>query len=406
MEVFVARQPIFDRHIQVYAYELLYRKGNSTSSEITDFDTATSEVVTNSLLLIGIESLTGGRKAFINFTRNLLENEFAATFPRNLVAIEILETIEPDESLISACKRLKELGYTLVLDDFIYDKKYDPLVKLVDIIKIDFLTTPMDQCRDIVQKFRRNNIKFIAEKVETLEEFQQALEMGYDYFQGYFFSKPVTVSGRDMPASKSAYLRLIKEINEQEPDFDRVEQIIRRDVSLAYKLLKFINSAAYGFKSKITSIKHALVMLGVGEIKKWTSLVALKSISEDKPDEIMRLSIVRARFGELLAEILGLSHLMSDMFLMGLFSMIDTLTDKPLIYVISELPLPPDVKNAIMGNHSTHRTIFDIVLAYERGDWVTFHQLAGGCNLDFTLVPDLFVDTLNWTDQLFTIDSN
>lgn len=402
MEIFVARQPIFDRQKRVYAYELLYRKANIASANITDFDNATSEVVTNSMLLIGIESLTGGKKAFINFTRNLLENEFAVVFPPNLVAVEILETIEPDEIIINACKKLKQMGYTLVLDDFVYSEKFDPLVKIADIIKIDFLNTPMNYRRLIVEKFKKNNIKFVAEKVETQEDFQQAVDMGYDFFQGYFFSKPVVVSGRDMPSSKIGYLRLISEVNKQVPDFDEIEDIIRRDLSLAFKLLKYINSASYGFKSNIKSIKHALVLLGVSEIKKWVSLVALKSFSEDKPDEIMRSSTVRARFGELLTEKMGLENLKSDIFMMGLFSMIDTLTGMPLDLILSDLPLPSEVKDAILGKQGTLYNIFNIILAYEKGDWVTFYYLAEKYDLDLAEIPNLFVQTLNWTDQLFT----
>lgn len=407
MEIFVARQPIFDRKKRVYAYELLYRNGNFPSANITDFDNATSEVITNSMLLIGIESLTGGKKAFINFTRNLLENEFAVMFPPDLVAIEILETIEPDDTIITACKRLKQLGYTLVLDDFVYNERFDPLVQIADIIKIDFLNTLVNNRRAIVEKFKKNNIKFVAEKVETQEDFEQAVDMGYDFFQGYFFSKPVIVSGRDMPSNKISYLRLISEVNQEVPDFDKIEDIVRRDLSLAFKLLKYINSASYGFKSRITSIKHALVLLGISEIKKWLSLVALKSFSEDKPDEIITSSTVRARFGELLSEKMGMENLKSNIFMVGLFSMIDTLTGMPLELILSDLPLPSEVKDAILGKQGSLRDIFNIVSAYEKGDWVTFHHLAQKHNLaDLDEIPHLFVQTLNWTDQLFTENLN
>lgn len=406
MEIFVARQPIFDRQKRVYGYELLYRKGNLASSDITDSDSATSEVVTNSMLLIGIESLTGGKKAFINFTRNLLENDFAVMFPPDLVAIEILETIEPDQTIITACKKLKQMGYTLVLDDFVYDQRYDPLVEIVDIIKIDFLNTPVSYRRAIIEKFKKNNIKFVAEKVETQNDFELAVDMGYDLFQGYFFSKPVIISGRDMPSNRTGCLRLITEVNQPVPDLDKIEDIIRRDLSLAFKLLKYINSASYGFKSRITSIKHALVLLGVSEIKKWVSLVALKSFSEDKPDEIIRSSTVRARFGELLSEKMGLDNLKSNIFMIGLFSMIDTLTGMPLDLILSDLPLPPEVKDAILGKQGPLFNFFNMILAYEKADWVTFYSLAEKYNLDLVEVPHLFVQTLNWTDQLFTDNLN
>lgn len=401
MEAFVARQPIFDRYQNVYAYELLYRNGTSNFANITDADHATAEVITNTLLLIGIDSLTGGKKAFINFTGNLLGEDFVTLFPKELVVIEILEDVEPDEKVITSCRNLKELGYTLVLDDFVYDTKYEPLIEIADIIKVDFINNSVQERRNIVKRLKKNKIKFLAEKVETLEEFHQAVEMGYDYFQGYFFSKPVIFSGQDMPAYKAAYFQLIKEIGQQEPDFNKIEDIIRKDVSLAYKLLKYINSPVYGFKTKISSIKHALVLLGVTEVKKWITILALREISSDKPDEIMRSCIVRARVGELLSSKLGLEYLKSDFFLTGLFSMIDALTNKPLDKVLSDLPLPLDVKDAILGKKGKHRDVLDITLSYEHGDWAGFRDLAMKMNLDVMFIPEIFVEALNWTDELF-----
>lgn len=400
MEVFVARQPIFDKHQRVFAYELLYRTGNINASHFCDEDAATSEVVANSFLIIGIEAITGGKKAFINFTGNLLDSEFAKLLPKELVAIEILENIEPDAETVSACKKLKEMGYTLVLDDFVYDSRFEPLIKLADIIKVDFLNTPANERREIVKRLEGHRIKFLAEKVETLDEFLMAIEAGYEYFQGYFFSKPVVVSGRDMPTYKLNYFRILQEINGSEPDFDRLEAIIIRDVSLTFKLLKYINSAAYGLKSKIKSIKQALVLLGTAEIRKWISLVALKAVSDDKPDELMRSSVLRARFGEVLAQKAGMADFQSEIFLMGLFSMVDALTDTILAEVINSLPLSEEVKAALMGQPSKYTDIYEIIKSYEKGDWDTFYGLAFKINMEVSDVPDMFIKSLEWTDRL------
>lgn len=400
MEVFVARQAIFDRNQNVFGYELLYRKSITNGFEGNDGDLATAEVVTNSFLLIGIESLTGGKKAFINFTRNLLEIDIATLLPNDLLMVEILEDIEPDDKLIEACQRLKDYGYKLVLDDFVYHRKFEPLIKIADYIKIDFLQTDPEQRIALIKELGGTGIKFIAEKIETRKDYELAVMAGYDYFQGYFFSKPVVVSGRDMRTYEVNYFQIINEVNKPEPDFGKIEAIIRKDISLTYKLLKYINSAAYGFKSKITSIKHALIILGTTELKKWINLVALKAISSNKPDEIVRSCLIRARFGELLTCRIGMPQLKSDLFLVGLLSMIDTLTDKPLSDALSQLSLSEEITNALLRKEGTHRDLFDLVLAYERGDWNLFCSLAESFSLSLPEVPKLFITALNWADEL------
>lgn len=400
MEFFLARQPIFDEKQRVYAYELLYRVGYNNFYANSDGDKATSEVVSNSFLLLGLETLTGGKRAFINFTKNLLQNGMPTILPKQLIAVEILEDVERSQEIISICKKLKQMGYMLVLDDYIDDVD-EPLLKLVEIIKVDFLKTPLKERKDIVRRHRNLQVKFLAEKVETREDFEQAVKWGYTYFQGYFFSKPVILSGRDVPAYKDSYLKILQETNKAEPNFDRIESIISRDVSLSYKMLKYINSAAYGFINKIRSLRQALVMLGMAEIKKWVSLVALKAMAEDKPDEIVKSSVVRARFGELLAPKVGMADLSSEFFLMGLFSMIDALMDRPLADIITDLPIWPDIKDALIGKQGIYRDVYELILAYEKGDWNTFCDLANKLNLNVNEVPQLFIESLDWADQMF-----
>lgn len=403
MEFFVARQPIFNKQQKVYAYELLYRLGFNNFYDNPDGDQATTEVIANSFLLIGIEALTGGKRAFINFTQNLLKNEVPTVLPKELIAVEILEYMELNEEIIAACKKLKQLGYILVLDDFVYSVKYKPLIELVDIIKIDFLQTPVKERMDIVQRIGSQRVKFLAEKVETREEFKQALKMGYSYFQGYFFSKPVILSGRDVPAHKLNYLQVLQEVNRPEFDFGRLDNIIKRDVSLSYKLLKYMNSAAFGFRTKISSIKHALVMLGMNEIKRWVSLIALRGLAEDKPDEIMTSSIIRARFGELIAPKIGLGNQSSDIFLMELFSMIDALIDRPMSDIVAELPIYEEIKDALLGKQCRYWDVYDLILSYEKGDWEKFSKYAAEFKLNETEVPELYLKSLEWANELISL---
>lgn len=402
MEFFVARQPIFDKKQNVYAYELLYRVSTENNYyESDDGDRATSEVVANSFLLIGIEALTGGKRAFINFTQNLLKNEVPAILPQKLIAVEILEDVESSEEIISCCKKLKKMGYMLVLDDFVCNKSCEPFLDVVDIVKVDFLNTPFDKREKIVKRCSKLNVKLLAEKVETREDFEHALKLGYSLFQGYFFSKPVILSGRDLPAYKLNYLHVLKEVSAIKPDLDKIENFIRQDVSLSYKLLKYINSAAYGFVNRIKSIRHALTLLGISEIKKWISLVTLTAIAEDKPGELVKLSVARARFCELLAPKSHMDDMASEMFLMGLFSAIDALIDKPLAEIIDDLPIWTDIKEALLGKQGRCRDLLDLIISYEKGDWDCFIELAEKMNLDMAEIPDIFLQAIKWADEIY-----
>jgi len=402
MEVFVARQPIFTKNKNVFAYELLYRSGKQNFYDHTDGDQATSDVITNSFSVIGIDTLTGGKRAFINFTQNLLKKEMATIIPPGSVVIELLEDIVPDEEILAACRKLKQLGYTLALDDFVAFNKISPLIDLADIIKVDFLKAKPDDWKAIPREIGNGRIRFLAEKVETLEQYEEAMACGYSYFQGYFFSKPEIFSGQDLAPYKLNYLRIIQEINRFGGDFDRIEEIVKQDVSLSYKLLRLINSAAFGLVTKVTSIKYCLVLLGIKEFVKWVTLVSLRNIGEDKPDELIILSLIRARFAELLAPEVGLRERSSDLFLMGMFSMIDALMDKPLQEIIDEIPVADDVKDALLGNVNPLREIYDVIIAYERGEWDVLAEKTARLDVPESEVSRLYITALQWVQQIFS----
>ncbi len=402
MEVFVARQPIFTKNKNVFAYELLYRSGKQNFYDHTDGDQATSDVITNSFSVIGIDTLTGGKPAFINFTQNLLKKEMATIIPPGSVVIELLEDIVPDEEILAACRKLKQLGYTLALDDFVAFNKISPLIDLADIIKVDFLKAKPDDWKAIPREIGNGRIRFLAEKVETLEQYEEAMACGYSYFQGYFFSKPEIFSGQDLAPYKLNYLRIIQEINRFGGDFDRIEEIVKQDVSLSYKLLRLINSAAFGLVTKVTSIKYCLVLLGIKEFVKWVTLVSLRNIGEDKPDELIILSLIRARFAELLAPEVGLRERSSDLFLMGMFSMIDALMDKPLQEIIDEIPVADDVKDALLGNVNPLREIYDVIIAYERGEWDVLAEKTARLDVPESEVSRLYITALQWVQQIFS----
>ncbi|MFC1537915.1 EAL and HDOD domain-containing protein [Candidatus Latescibacterota bacterium] len=399
MDVYVARQPIFNKRLKVFAYELLFRVGQENVFTDVDGDVATSSVITDSFLVIGMESLTRGRKAFINFTQNLLMDETATILPKNDIVIEILENIIPSKGIITACKKLRDLGYTLALDDFVFEPKFLPLIKLADIIKVDFTLSDEKERRDIVRKFAPTGIKFLAEKVESQEEYEKAVEMGYSYFQGYFFSKPVIISSKDIPGSKIAQLKILQEVNRPEIDFDNIEDIIKSDVSIMFKLLKFINSAFFSFSTEIHSIKQALVLLGVREFRKWVTLIILRGLASDKPEEILVTSLVRARFCELIAKDGHIEDRSSDLFFMGIFSMIDTLMNRPMQEILDGLPLPDDIKGALLKEEGFLLDLFELILAYERADWDSISALSEKHDISQSNLHDHYLKSLDWANQ-------
>jgi c-di-GMP-related signal transduction protein len=403
-EVYVARQPIFETGGKLFGYELLFRSGlDNFFPPGMNQDIAASQVLHNSFLLFGMDVLICGKRAFINMTRKLLVNDTLSLFPRDCLVVEILENIEPDEEVIASCTKLKRAGYMLALDDFVFSEKLRPLIDLADIVKVDFRATPAALHTRLFGQVRSSSIRFLAEKIETQEEARQAQQMGYSLFQGYFYSRPLIIQGKDIPGYKLNYLQLLQEAMAIDLSMDKMGSIITRDVSLAYKLLRFVNSAAFGFRQKIHSIHHALALMGVAEIRKWVSLVALSGMGRDKCDELVVSSLIRARFCEMLAWQIGMSQRSSDLFLMGIFSMIDAFLDRPMEEILSNLPISDEVKVALLGGENTFRRVYELVLAYERGQWeeVNRHNAALGLKADGT--PPIYMQSVELANQLLGV---
>jgi len=399
MYYFIARQPIFDRSLNVYGYELLYRQAGKANYDHLDGDQASARVITDGIFGIGSKILSAGKKAFINFTEQLLLEEVATLLPTEAIAVEILEDVLPTDEIVSACKFLKEKGYTIVLDDFILEKKLKPLMELADIVKVDFLSTPPKMQKAYVRYFRERGAGLLAEKVETQATLRQAMDMGYAYFQGYFFGQPNLLAERIMSTYKINYLRLMKEIANQNIELSLIEDIIKRDVSLSYRLMKFINSVHFGFRVEIHSIRQALALMGMVELRKWLSLLAMSAVSRDKPGELMMHSLVRARFCELLAPKAGFSKMSAELFLLGLFSMIEAFLDRPRAEIFEELPLSEDIKAALLKGQGPFYPIFELVRSYERGGWDELSRLAQLLNFDEGEIPQLYLDSIEWASS-------
>lgn len=391
MDVFLARQPILDRFNRLFGYELLFRDSGKNIYQGEDGDKSTIEVIKNSFINIGIEKVTGGKKAFINFTENILRSDIFTVLPSESVIVEVLEDIEPTDEILELCKKLKGLGYTIALDDFVYSDKYRKLIEIADIIKVDFKITKGYKRKTIIDQINCANIKFLAEKVETMEEFNEAVSFGYSYFQGYYFSKPTIISGKRISENKIVYMKLLQEINSDNFTIDSIENLIKRDISLSFKLLKLINSANYSFKSEIKSMKQALALLGEKEVKKWLNLVVLKTIGEDKPEIIIINSIIRAKFAELIADKIPVKTNSYNAYLIGMLSRVDLLLDKPLEEILQELLLPIEVKDALNGiNDNRYRKLLNLITEYEKGQWDNVSEISKELNLNENFLPDAY----------------
>lgn len=401
-QTFVARQPIFDERDRVFAYELLFRSGleNYFNEVDTTHDLATSQVISEGAFL-GLDTLAQGKLAFVNFSRAPLINDMALVLPSDRVVIEVLETVEPDRHVVAACERLKSAGYQIALDDFPADQTDHPLLPLADFVKVDFLATPPDTRRMLAERLRAQGIHMLAEKLETREAHHEAVGAGYRFFQGYFFSRPVIVSARNVPAFRMNYLRLLQEVTDPDVTSERLETIVKQDLSITYRLLRHVNSAAFGFVMEIKSLRHALTLLGLNEIRRWASVWAMADLSRDTPGELVVESVFRGRFCELLAASTMLRARAPELFLMGLFSHLDAIVGRPLDEILSALPVPHDVRDALLGEPNLLRRVLDTVVGYEAADWDRCAFSAAAAGLLEQDLPDSYLQAAEWTNKIF-----
>jgi len=402
VQKFLARQPIFNSQRVVYGYELLYRAGPENSFNGTDADAASASTF-DSVLLFGVEHLIPGCRAFVNCTRNSLVREFTTILPRDRVVIEILETVQIDAEVVDACRRLKSNGYLLALDDFQDSPAWAPLVDLADFIKVDLtLSSPEEQLR-MAREFLPRKIRLLAEKVETHEDFRRCRTEGFTYFQGYFFSRPEMLSRRDIPANKLNYLRVLQAAHETPIDTKRVCDSIKSEASLSFRLLRYLNSPLFPLAAEVSSIPHAVSLLGEAGTRKWVSVVTLACMGDDKPRELVMLPLIRARFCELLAAAAPRPGSASDLFLLGLLSAMDAVLDMNLADVLKEIKLREEIREALLGERNSLREIFDLALLYERGCWDPVARAAQSLSIDPDRLPPLYFDAVNWAEGTFMV---
>ena len=403
VEYFITKQPIFYRDKKkVYGYELLFRNWLEEFYNNEDPDSATVDVIINTFIQEGILKIVENKKAFINFTKELIEKEFPSLLPKDIVVIEILEDIHPDESFLKIIKNLKNKGYIIAIDDFIFQEHLLLFVELADIIKVDFLELPLNDDRArVVKEFKKYNIKFLAEKVETIEDYNIGKELGYELFQGYFFSKPQLIKGRKIPENKIVYLQLINEASKPDLDFDKIENILKQDVSLIVRLLRYVNSPFFGFRSKIESVRHALALLGEKEFKKWISLISLVHLGGKFQEELIKLALTRAKlFEELSKHSSILLNYKDKLFLTGILSTVDAILQKPMEEILDDLNIADDIKEALLGKRNVLNEMIELAKAVEYSRWDEIDKFLIKYKINQKDFNSSYVNAIVWTNRI------
>ncbi len=396
-DIFIARQPIYDQLHQLIGYELLYRAGDTNIAEFSDGKLASSQVILNSFLNIGFDGLIGSTQAFINITEDFILDEALTPMYGKQIVLEVLEDIPPSAKVVAGVKRLKKKGYKIALDDFQYSPEYDDLLLLVDFVKIDVIKLTAKQVICELKKLKSFDVKIVAEKVETPEMYAFCKEVKFDFFQGFYFCKPQLINIKNIPANKLVVLNLLKLLHKPDYDFSEIEKAIAQDAVLTYKLLRYVNSAAFSQRQEIDSIKEALALVGGDIIKKWVTLILTMQLAEGKPQALLITALVRAKMCELLEEASDNNN--GEMFTIGLFSLLDALMDVSLDELLDDLTLSMEVKFAILDHKGEKGDLLENVTCYEQGQWRYLTEEGVDAEVYFTC----YMEAVKWTDT--TIES-
>ncbi len=396
---YIARQPILDSNRKTFGYELLFRDGPKNTFPEIDPDKATSRLLSDHFLSTHYQTL-GKHIGFVNFPYQSLINRVPTLLPSNSLVVEVLEDCKPTPELLSAIKEISLQGYKIALDDFVPSKEWQAFLPYVSIIKFDIRTVPIQKASLFINRLKGTKIKFLAEKVETYEEFEEAKKAGFHYFQGYFFSKPEMIKQKALEPTFLTVVQLCKEIAKEEIDYNQLEVLISKDLSLSYKLLTYVNSSSI-VSSKINSFKQALVYLGEQRIKQFVSLVAIaSSTDESKPDYLYGLSLQRARFCELAWSRISNSGDSGLAFLTGMFSLLDSLLDQPLETIVKDMPIEEQVKSALLKGDGLLGDILEITKAYEQADWAKVTSQNQKLQLSDSVLSECYDEAIKWSADL------
>ncbi len=400
MDFYIARQPIFTNHLKVHAYELLYRGTFDTKIHTISGDRATASLLSSAFLIEGIEKISNFKPCFINFTKELLLKEIPFTFSPRQIVVEILEDVPPEPPVVAVCKKLREQGYTLALDDFVYNRTLLPLIEIADIIKIDIQHTPLDRIEKTLYHLSRFKPKLLAEKVETKAEFEAAMKLGFQYHQGFFFCRPEHLELKEINAVKINLLQMLAELSRGNWSAKELSGIVTRDVALTYKILRYINSSYFYRLQEVTSVSHAIAFLGEHEIRRFALLVIISEIATDKPTELVRLAVIRARFCELLAEASSEKQNHRELFILGLFSTLDAMLDLPITAILEKLPLEKNLHDGLADYSGPYGPYLRFMIAYEQKKKDTCLRALKTIGPINGKIHEMYVKALDYADNL------
>jgi c-di-GMP phosphodiesterase len=388
-EVFIGRQPIFDRGQRVVGYEILFRAEDRNQARVLDAETATATVVLNALTEIGLERIVGPHVAWINLPRESVLSGIATMLPPTVAGFEILEGQKVDDALVAGVRGLKDQGYRIALDDFEYSAEYVPLLEIVDVVKLDYLALGSDRFAAEVETLKAYPVQVLAEKVETNEAHQYCLALGCDLFQGFFYQKPELLRQRRIELTAGSMLQVISALQNTQLQFDELEPLIAHDLPLSLRLLRYINSAFFVLRHEVTSVRQALVLLGMENVRRWATLTVMGSI-EGKTPELTSTALIRARFCELAGLASGMDG--PGLFTVGLFSLIDAMLDVSLEEVMAELPFPNEMRVALLRHAGPMGRVLDAATSLEAGYF-------GDAKLLVPNAGELYVQSLLWAQE-------
>lgn len=402
MDVFVARQPVFTKARKLFGYELLFRSGLENVFPDVDGDTATSNLLSNFYFPFEFDEILNNKLGLVNFTKKLLIQKIPLFLPKEKFIIEVLEDIEPEDDILSALALLKKKGYTIALDDFVYHPKFDPMVELSKIIKFDVQATPLNSLIPILPIIKsKYPVTFLAEKIETYQEFETAKKMGFTLFQGYFFSRPEMVSTKGLSPNLITKLQLVSQIGLGELDFKKIETFIKNDAAVSFKLLKHINSAYFNRLRPVDTIKDAIAYLGEDELRKFINVVVVSDIGAKKPNELLRISIIRASMCEKFSTVFKTKFTTEELFTLGIFSLMDALLDCEMKDILDQIAFSTKMKAALIGDDREFNRMLAIIVGFEKGNWgnAIFKAIAGSA-LEEKL-PKLYFDSLKMSNAFY-----
>jgi len=401
----IGRQPILNRDEQICAYELLFRSAQSLdAASVNDASQATASVILNTLAGFGIQQILGKHLGFINLELDILMSDSLELLPKEMVVLELLETLEVTPTLIERCHELKESGFTLALDDHDYDPRYEELYQIVEIVKVDLMATPVDTLGATIECYRNYSFKLLAEKVESKEEFLKCLDLGFDYFQGYYFARPAVIEKKKIDEGGAALLKLMRQMMD-DSDIEEIEKTFRSSPGLTYKLLLLVNSVSFVGLQKIQTVRHAISMLGRAQIKRWVQL-ALFATDDSHATEnpLVEMAAVRGGFMEQMAaacpRLRGNREAPDQAFMTGILSLLESLYDIPMHQIAEELNLSDEVQQALVNREGAYGNLLALAEALEQVDFVAASHLLEGLSIPYHIAMQAQMKAFNWQTAL------